>query len=193
MQRCASAHHESAWVVGEVGGSSTSPELTTKGGGGSYGRTTMTTKRRRPGKRCSERMQRTTGRTFWPQRFVGEGVERRQWRTAARPRVSASPGSRGAEGERVRGEMRGGGRGARGGPPYPFGDAAEGEHVERPRRNSRSVGGTGEGDDRVGFAPSPLETSLEIAGRSFFLFFLFSFYFFSVFDLIEQPNELQKE
>ena len=43
------------------------------------------------------------------------------------------------------------------------------------RRRIRSVGGTGEGDDRVVFARSPLETSLEITGRSFSLLFLFSF------------------
>ena len=43
-----------------------------------------------------------------------------------------------------------------------------------------------------GFAENPLKTSLVFAGKSFSLFFLFSFYFFSVFDLIEQPNELQK-
>ena len=46
-------------------------------------------------------------------------------------------------------------------------------------------------DDRDHFARSPLEVSLVFAGRSFSLLFLFSFYFFSVFDLIEVANELQ--
>ena len=53
------------------------------------------------------------------------------------------------------------------------------------------VGGTEVEGDRVAFARNPLESSLVFAGRSFSLLFLFSFYFFSVFDLIRLSNELQ--
>ena len=53
------------------------------------------------------------------------------------------------------------------------------------------VGGTEVEGDRVAFARSPLPTFLVFAGRSFSLLFLFSFYFFSVFDLFGQANELQ--
>ena len=44
---------------------------------------------------------------------------------------------------------------------------------------------------RGDFVNRPLEVPSVFAGRSFSLLFLFSFYFFSVFDLIEVANELQ--
>ena len=47
------------------------------------------------------------------------------------------------------------------------------------------------GDDRDSFARSPLESSLGFAGRSFSLLFSVFFYFFSVFKLFGQANELQ--
>ena len=61
------------------------------------------------------------------------------------------------------------------------------EGVERPARSLQRE----EDDDADGFAPSPLESSLGFAGRSFSLLFSVFFYFFSVFDLIEVANELQ--
>ena len=59
--------------------------------------------------------------------------------------------------------------------------------VERPARSLQRE----EDDDADGFAPSPLESSLGFAGRSFSLLFSVFFYFFSVFDLIGLANELQ--
>ena len=79
----------------------------------------------------------------------------------------------------------------RGGPPSLLARQRGARHRERPGSPWRAVGVGAVEDDRDDFALRPLEVSLVFAGRSFSLLFLFSFYFFSVFDLIEVANELQ--
>ena len=106
--------------------------------------------------------------------------------------VRVRVGSSGGNGERERESAVQERRGAREGSSYPSSDCS--------RSLDGSRGGVGfalgrysrRGERRPdGFALRPLEVSLVFAGRSFSLLFLFSFYFFSVFDLIEVANELQ--